>query len=87
MIESLNYRIELVAYSLQLDTGNVKIKGKSFARLKLHRGTLKENSGNISMELVESGDSYLIKRLYYTPQSTKKVEKQPEWGPWKEIED
>lgn len=87
MIESFNYQIELVAYSLQPDTGNVKIKGKFFARYLLHGGTLKENSGNISMELIENGDSYLVKRLYYTSQSAKKVGKQPQWGPWEKIED
>ena len=78
MIESFNYWIELVAYSLQPDTGNVKIKGKFFARYLLHGGTLKENRGNISMELAKSGDSYLVKRLNYTSQSTKKVGKQPQ---------
>ena len=78
MIESFNYWIELVAYSLQPDTGNVKIKGKFSARYLLHGGTLKENRGNISMELAKSGDSYLVKRLNYTSQSTKKVGKQPQ---------
>ena len=64
-IESFNYRIELIAYSLQADTGNVKIQGKFFTRYLLHGGAWKENSGSISMELAESGDSYLVKQLNY----------------------
>jgi DNA-binding transcriptional MerR regulator len=65
MIQSFNYRIELIAYSLQTNTGNIKIQGKYFTRFLLHEGTWRENSGNISMELVENGDSYLVKRLIY----------------------
>ena len=65
-IESFSYRIELVAYSLQTDTGNVKIQGDYFTRYLLHKGTWQESSGSISMELTESGDSFLVKRLNYT---------------------
>lgn len=86
MVESLNYRIELVKYSLQPDTGNVKIIGKFFTQYLLHGETLKEKSGNISMELIESGESYLVKRLNYTSQSPKILGEQPQWGPWEEIE-
>jgi hypothetical protein len=64
-IESFSYRIELVAYSLQTDTGNVKIQGDYFTRYLLHKGTWKEGSGSISMELTNSGDSYLVKQLNY----------------------
>jgi DNA-binding transcriptional MerR regulator len=64
-IESFNYRIELVDYSLQNDTGNIRINGKYFTRFLLHEGTWDENSGSISMELITSGDSYLVKRLNY----------------------
>jgi len=64
-IESFNYRIELVDYSLQNDTGNIRINGKYFTRFLLHEGTWEENSGGISMELITSGDSYLVKRLNY----------------------
>jgi hypothetical protein len=65
MVESFNYWIELVAYSLQPNTGNVKIKGNFFTKFRLQGGTWQENSGNISMELMESGESYLVKRLDY----------------------
>ena len=65
-IESFNYRIELIDYSLQADTGNIRIQGKYFTRFLLHEGTWQENSGSIFMELAESGDSYLVKRLNYS---------------------
>ncbi|MGD2150255.1 MAG: histone H1-like repetitive region-containing protein [Desulfobacterales bacterium] len=64
-IESFNYRIELVDYFLQNDTGNIRMKGKYFTRFLLNEGTWEENSGSIFMELIISGDSYLIKRLNY----------------------
>jgi len=86
MVESFNYRIELVDYSLQPDTGNVKVRGKFFTRYLLHGDALKENAGNISMDLIKSGESYLVKQLNYTSLPQKKVEKQPQWGPWKKIE-
>jgi len=66
MIESFNYWIKLTAYSLQPDTGNVKIKGIFSNQYVLHGGTRKESSGNISMELIDNGESYLIKKLDYT---------------------
>jgi hypothetical protein len=78
MVESFNYRIELVAYSLSTDTGNIRVKGKYFTQY-LIEGKLKEKSGNTSMELIENGDSYLVKRLDYTSQS------EPQWKPWVEI--
>ena len=64
-IQSFNYRIELIAYSLQADSGNIRIQGKYFTRFLLHEGTWQENSGDITMELIENGDSYLVKRLIY----------------------
>jgi hypothetical protein len=64
-IESFNYRIELIDYSLQAGTGTIRIQGKYFIRYRLHEGTWRENSGNISMELTENGNSYLVKRLSY----------------------
>ena len=62
-IESFNYRIDLDSYSLDTDTGNIKVKGKYFIQYLLPEGTWKENNGIISMELIERGDSYLVKRL------------------------
>jgi len=65
MTESFYYWIELLAYSLQPDTGNVKIKGKYFTKFRFHEGTWKKNSGNISMELKDIDESYVIIRLDY----------------------
>jgi WD40 repeat protein/cell division septation protein DedD len=64
-IESVNYRIEMTDYVLQVDTGTIRIQGKYFLRYRLHKGTWQENSGSISMELMENGDSYLVKQLSY----------------------
>ena len=86
MIESLNYRIELVGYSQQPETGEVRIKGKFFTQYLLDK-TLKEKTGNISMDLIKSGDSYLVKHLNYDSQSIEKVSKQPQWSPWIEVKD
>jgi hypothetical protein len=65
-IESFNYRIDLDSYSLDTDTGNIKVKGKYFIQYLLHERNWKENNGIISMELIKSGDSYLVKRLNYS---------------------
>jgi hypothetical protein len=66
MIASFKYRIDLVSYSLVTDTGNIRVKGKYFIQYLLNSGIWKENNGIISMELIKSGDSYLVKRLNYT---------------------
>jgi glycerol-3-phosphate cytidylyltransferase-like family protein len=66
MIESLDYRIDLVNYSLQPRTGNIRLQGKFSIRYLLHGGTWKEKNGNISMELTKRGISYLVKRLNYS---------------------
>jgi hypothetical protein len=84
MIESFNYRVDIISYSLGTDTDNIRIKGKYFTRF-LYKGILKENSGNISMDLVENSDSYLVKQLNYTFQPGKKADKQSQWGPWIDV--
>jgi len=63
-MESLTYRIDLGYYSLGTDTDNIMVQGKYFTGY-MYEGTLKGNSGNISMELIENGDSYLVKKLDY----------------------
>lgn len=65
-IESFKYRIDLDSYSLDTETGNIKVKGNYFIQYLLNDGTWKENNGIISMEVIESGDSYLVKRLNYS---------------------
>ena len=63
-MESLTYRIDLGYYSLGTDTDNIMVQGKYFTGY-MHGGTLKGNSGDISMKLIENGDSYLVKQLDY----------------------
>lgn len=65
-IESVVYRIVLDSYSLNLDTGNIELKGKYFSKYLLKGKTWKDNNGIISMELIKNGDSYLVKRLNYS---------------------
>ena len=65
-IESFKYRIDLDSYSLDTDTGNIKVKGKYYIQYLVNGGTWEENNGIISMELIEKGDSYHVKRLNYS---------------------
>ena len=65
-IELLKYRIDLYSYSIDTDTNNIKLKGKYFIQYLLIGGLWKENNGIISMELIQSGKSYLVKRLNYS---------------------
>jgi hypothetical protein len=65
-IASFKYRIDIDSYSLDSATGNIKLKGNYFIQYLLNNGNWKENSGIISMELIKSGDSYLVKRLNYS---------------------
>jgi len=65
-IKTFTYRIDLDSYSLDTKTGNIIVKGKYFIQYLLNDGTRKENNGIISMELIKSGDSYLVKRLNYS---------------------
>jgi hypothetical protein len=65
-IKSVTYRIDLDSYSLDANTGNIKLKGNYFIQYLLNNGNWKENSGIISMELIKNGASYLVKRLNYS---------------------
>ncbi|HKJ30644.1 MAG TPA: SPOR domain-containing protein, partial [Balneolales bacterium] len=64
-IESFKYQIELADYTVQADTGDIKLQGKFFTQYRLHDGTQGEKNGNISMELEASDGSFLVKRLNY----------------------
>ena len=77
MVESFTYRIKLLSYSVQDETGNVRIKGKYFTRYLLYGGTWKKNSGNISIELVKGANSYLVKRLNYGDKPEVKTKSPP----------
>jgi len=86
-IDSIDYQIKPNRYAIHNGTGLIRMEGTFYFKARLSdSGKWQEKTGNISMDLIESGDSYLVKRLNYTSQSTKKVGKQPQWGPWKEIE-
>ena len=63
--ESLSYRIELMSYSKQTAGGNLMIRGRFFTRYQSQKGVWKEDNGSIFMELLENGDSFLIKQLNY----------------------
>ena len=63
--ESLSYRIELMSYSKQTARGNLMIRGRFLTRYQSQKGVYKEDNGIIFMELLENGDSFLIKQLNY----------------------
>ncbi len=62
--ESLTCRIEILSHIRQAD-GNILMQGKFVTRYQLQREGWEENSGSISMELVENGDSFLVRQLTY----------------------
>ena len=64
-MESLTYRIELMSFSKQTASGNLTIRGKFFTRYQSQKGVWEEYNGSIFMELLEKGDSFLIKQLNY----------------------
>lgn len=64
-VESLTYRIELMSYSKQTASGNLIIRGRFFTRYQSQKGVWEENNGGIFMELLENGDSFLVKQLNY----------------------
>jgi DNA-binding transcriptional MerR regulator len=63
--ESLTYRIELMSFSKQTTSKNLIIRGRFFTRYQSQKGVWKENNGRIFMELLENGDSFLVKQLNY----------------------
>jgi len=63
--ESLTYRIELMSYSKQTISGSLIIRGEFFTRYQSQKGVLQEDNGSIFMELLENGDSFLVKQLTY----------------------
>jgi len=64
-VESLTYRIELMSFSKQTGSGNLMIRGRFFTRYQSQKGVWEENNGPIFMELLEKGNSFLIKQLNY----------------------
>jgi 3-phenylpropionate/cinnamic acid dioxygenase small subunit len=65
-IDAMDYLIELQDHSVQNETGIIRIEGEYHARAQLKKnGKWRRNNGDISMDLVASGDSFKIKRLDY----------------------
>lgn len=65
-IDAMDYLIELQHHSVQNETGIIRIEGEYHARAQLKKnGKWRRNNGDISMDLVASGDSFKIKRLDY----------------------
>jgi len=62
-MESLTYRIELMSYSKQTASKNLIIRGRFFTRYQSQKEVWEENNGSIFMELLENGDSFLVKQL------------------------
>ena len=65
IIESFQYRIDMIDYSSIPETGNTLVLGNFSIKYRLQGKSWKEHSGNVTMELTEKGDSYLVKRLNY----------------------
>lgn len=65
-MESLTYRIELTSFSKQNASENIMVRGRFFTRYQLQKGVWEENNGTIFMELLENGDSFLVKQLNYS---------------------
>ena len=64
-MESLTCRIELMSFSKQTASENLMIRGRYFTRYQSPKGVWEENNGPIFMELLEKGDSFLVKQLNY----------------------
>ncbi len=65
-IDAMDYLIELQHQSVQNETGIIRIEGEYHARAQLKKnGKWRRKNGDISMDLVASGDSFKIKRLDY----------------------
>jgi DNA-binding transcriptional MerR regulator len=65
IIESFQYRIDMADYSSIPETGNTLVQGNFSIKYRVQGKSWKEHSGNVTMELTEKGDSYLVKRLNY----------------------
>ena len=66
-IDSLSYWVELKRYSIPQNTRIIQIEGTFNIQVQLKKGSQKweYSSGDISMDLVASGDSFKIRRLDY----------------------
>ena len=63
----MSYWIELKDYSIPKNTKIIQIEGTFNLQVQLKKGSKKweYSSGDVSMDLVASGDSFKIRRLDY----------------------
>jgi len=72
LIETIEYRIELQKFTYDENMGIAKIDGDFFLKWLPPDKQWRENSGKISMSLIEKGSSFLVQRLDYKGGSAKK---------------
>ena len=73
-IDSMDYRIELMRHSVQKDTGLIRIEGTFHVRARPSDSKeWRQNSGEISMDLIASGDSFKVWRLDYFSQAGQEI--------------
>ena len=71
-IETIQYRINLQQFSYDEEKEIVKIDGNFFLKWLLPGKKWRENSGKISMHLIENGPSFKVQRLDYHGDRPKK---------------
>ena len=73
-IDSIDYKIGLKHHSIQQDTGLIRIDGTFYAGMRLKNSNeLKKISGDISMDVIATGDSFKIWRLDYFTRDVQKI--------------
>jgi hypothetical protein len=77
-IDSMDYRIEVQRYSVQEETGFIRIDGTFRVRARLSdSGKWRQSNGRFSMDLAEYGDSFKVRRLDYISSADQKVVLKP----------
>lgn len=64
-LQSVTLQIEMYQFTIRLASKMITAKGTFSLRWRVKGGDWREKKGDISMELIESGTSYLIKHLDY----------------------
>jgi len=73
-IDSIDYQVGLKRHSIQEDTGLIRIDGTFRAGIRLKNSNeLNRISGDISMDLIPTGDSFKIWRLDYFKRNDRKI--------------
>ncbi len=71
-VETIKYRIELQEFSYDDNKENIKVDGKFFLEWLPPNKKWRENTGVITMHLIENGPSFLVQRLDYQSTYSKK---------------